>query len=148
VKLKGVEMPAFRFYLLALVAGVLILAGCAGTNGEVKASLGQGLSLAVSQTAVIRGENLKIKFEEVLEDSRCPRGVTCIWEGRARCLVKLTNSNDSQTMELIEHGLSDQYSKVTYKNYQITFHVIPYPEAGKEISTGEYRLLLTVSKLK
>ncbi|MFC1932245.1 hypothetical protein ACFLXU_01260 [Chloroflexota bacterium] len=141
-------MPGSRFCFLTLSALVLLLVGCAGGDGEVKAPLGQEFSLAVAQTAVIRGENLKIKFEEVLEDSRCPRGVTCVWEGRVRCLVQLTDNDSSEKIELTEHGLSAQSSEVTYKDYQFAFHVIPYPEAGKEITTGEYRLLLSVSKLK
>ena len=139
-------MRRYGLYLVTSLA-VLLFAGCAGTAGEVKASPGQEFSLAVSQTAVISGENLRITFEEVLEDSRCPRGVTCIWEGRVRCLVRLTNGGTSETVELIEPGLSDQYNQLAHGDYRIAFHVVPYPEAGKEIATGEYRLLLTISKL-
>jgi len=49
-------------------------------------------------------------------------------------------------MALTEPGLTDQYAKETYEEYQLTFHVKPYPEAGKKISRDEYRLLLIVSK--
>ena len=37
-------------------------------------------------------ENVSIKFVEVLEDSRCPKNVTCVWAGRARVLVEVTES--------------------------------------------------------
>ncbi len=141
-------MSGFKFYLFVLVAGVLILAGCAQGTGEVKASLGREFSLPIFQTAVIGDENLRIKFAEVREDSRCPRGVTCIWEGRVRCLAQITEGGNSEDIELTEPGLSGEYNQVTYRNYQFTFHVTPYPEAGKPISADEYRLLLTVSKLK
>ncbi|MBM2831273.1 MAG: hypothetical protein HW414_325 [Dehalococcoidia bacterium] len=33
-----------------------------------------------------------------------------------------------------------------FKEYRLTFHVAPYPEAGRQISKDEYRLRLTVSK--
>lgn len=139
-------MTKHGFYLLALVALVLLLPGCTGGAGEVKAPLGQEFSLAMGQTAVITGENLKIKFEEVVEDSRCPRNVTCIWTGRVSCIVQLTDNDSPYQMVLTEPGLTDQYSKEQYKEYQLSFHVMPYPEAGKKISRDEYRLQLIVNK--
>lgn len=47
-------------------------------------------------------ENVSIKFVEVLEDSRCPKNVTCVWAGRARVLVEVTESgNHVQQKELL-----------------------------------------------
>ena len=138
-------MWKYSFYLLASVAIVLLLVSCAGT-GEVKASLGEELSLSVGQTVVITGEDLEINFIEVPEDSRCARDVKCIWEGRVSCVVEITDNGSSYRMTLIQPGLTDQYARETYKDYQLTFKVEPYPEEGKEIAADEYRLLLTVSK--
>jgi hypothetical protein len=47
--------------------------GVSSTN-EVK--LGQEFTLSIGQNAAITGENLTIKFAEVISDSRCPQGVT------------------------------------------------------------------------
>lgn len=60
--------------------------------------------------------------------------------------MQLTDSDSSYKMVLTEPGLTDQYAEETYKGYQLTFHVEPCPEASKEISPGEYRLLLIISK--
>jgi len=135
--------------LLILVVAIvgLVVAGC-GHTGEVKADLGQEFTLSIGQTAVVRGENLRITFLEVLEDSRCPKNVTCIWAGRVRCLVEITDKDGSQEVELTEPGLTDKSTGQIYQGYQLTFRVQPYPEAGREISAEEYRLLLTVSKIK
>lgn len=47
-------------------------------------------------------ENVSIKFVEVLEDSRCPKNVTCVWAGRARVLVEVTeNGKHVQQKELL-----------------------------------------------
>ena len=131
--------------LLALVALTLFLPGCA-KGAEVPASLGQEFSLAIGQSALIKSENLKIQFAEVIEDSRCPKGVVCIWEGRVSCVIEIADAGSPYKMVLTEPGLTDQPDKEIYKNYQFTFHVQPYPEAGKQISKDEYRLLLTVNK--
>jgi len=139
-------MSKYGFYILTLVILVPLLTGCTGKAGEVKAPLGQEFSLSIGQSARITGENLEIKFEEVTEDSRCPKNVTCIWAGRVSCIVQITDSASSSKMVLTEPGLTDQYTKETYKNYQLTFHVQPYPEEGRTISPDEYRLLLNISK--
>ncbi len=46
----------------------------------IKIPLGESITL----------ENHTIKFMEVLEDSRCPKNTTCVWEGRARVLVEVS----------------------------------------------------------
>ncbi|MFC1874367.1 hypothetical protein ACFLYX_03600 [Chloroflexota bacterium] len=51
-------------------------------------------------------------------------------------------------MELIEPGLTDQTIGQTYKDYQLNFRVVPYPEAGRKTTPEEYRLRLTVNKVK
>jgi hypothetical protein len=133
-------------YLLACFTGFLLLGGCAGTPGHVEAGLGQEFSLAIGQSAQIAGENLVIKFEEVVEDSRCPKDVVCVWAGRVSCAVEITYNGSPYRMVLVQPGLTDQHIGETYEKYQLTFNVEPYPEAGKAISKDEYRLLLTVSK--
>jgi hypothetical protein len=138
-----------RILVLLVIATIgLVVVGCASATGEVKASLGQEISLSIGQSVVIKGEDLIIKFEEVLEDSRCPRDVTCIWEGRVRCLVELKIGGITEKVELIQPGLTDQPGQIQYGDYQFSFSVEPYPEAGEEITPDEYRLRLNVSKLE
>ncbi len=139
-------MKKYGLYLLACVATLLLLGGCVVTSDEVKADPGQEFSLSIGQSAVISGENFEIKFKEILEDSRCPEGATCIWEGRVSAIVEITENGSPYQMVLTQPGLTDEYTEETYKEYRLTFKVEPYPEVGKEIATSDYRLLLTVSK--
>ena len=57
------------------------------TNGERTLALGEETNLG----------GMVIAFSEVLEDSRCPTGTQCFWEGRARLLVEM--SGDGMTVE-------------------------------------------------
>jgi len=134
-------------YLVAFLAILLATSGCGGGPSDIKARINEEFSLSMGQRALIVGENLGIRFEEVTEDSRCPREVTCIWAGRVTCMVEITQASASYRMALTEPGLSDEYSRESYEGYELAFHVTPYPEAGKKILPDEYRLLLTVSKL-
>lgn len=136
----------YSFHLVAIMAFALLSSSCTSQADEVKTRLGEEFSLRIGQTASIEEENLEIRFCEVVEDSRCPKNVTCVWAGRVSCIVGVSDSGSSYKMVLTEPGLSDQYAKETYKEYRLAFHVDPYPEAGKKISEDEYRLLLIVSK--
>jgi hypothetical protein len=138
----------FRYFLWLSIITILVLplVACGNTHPKVYADLGQEFSLSLGQTATINGQALQITFEDVIEDSRCPSDVTCIWAGRVSCVIKLVEVSSQYRMVLTELGLTDQYTRETYREYQLAFHVIPYPEAGQSIRSDEYRLQLIVSK--
>lgn len=121
------------------------LSGCGNNNSDVGAHLDYGFPLAVGQKAVIAGENLEIKFIEVMEDSRCPTGATCIWAGRVSVKIELKDDDGSYEMVLVQPGLSDAYAGESYKGYKINYKVIPYPELGVEMKKEDYRLQLIIS---
>jgi hypothetical protein len=139
----------FRYFLWLSIITILILplAACGNALPQVQADLGQEFSLSIGQTASIKGQDLQITFEDVIEDSRCPSDVTCIWAGRVSCIIKLTEGSSQYRMVLTElGGLTDQFTSETYREYQLAFHVRPYPEAGQAIRKDEYRLQLIISK--
>jgi len=137
----------FRYFLwLSLIIVLLLPLAACGGSAQVNANLGEEFSLSIGQTANIKGQDLQITFEDVIEDSRCPSDVTCIWAGRVSCIIKIVGDSSPYRMVLTEPGLSAQYTSVTYREYQLAFHVSPYPEAGQAIQKSEYRLQLIVSK--
>ena len=131
--------------LCVALATLILLAGCVGRTGEVRVSLGSEFSLAIGETALVTGENLRLKFLEVTEDSRCPANVLCIQAGRAVMAVQVTYQGSSETVTLEEPGLSTP-PKSIYQDYELAFHLEPYPVAGVEVSPDQYRLLLTVNR--
>jgi hypothetical protein len=79
-----------RIWLVATVVA-LALMGCQHAKearaDDVELHLNEAFALAGGQDAVIAGEGLRIHFDEVLEDSRCPARVECVWTGQARIAV-------------------------------------------------------------
>ncbi len=140
-----VKMQKYSLYLLVSLIIVLSLSSCVGGIGEAKARLGEQFIMPVGQSVVIIGEDLGIKFVEVSEDNRCPKGASCVWAGRVTALIEISTDGSSQQLELTEPGLTDAPAWDTFKEYELIYKVEPYPEAGKEISSDEYRLLITVS---
>ena len=92
------------------------------------------------------GEDLGIKFVEVIGDSRCPKKVTCIWAGQASMTVEFTRNDSTYRIALVEPGLTDGLSQETFMQYRISYRLLPYPEEGGKITQDQYRLSLTISK--
>ena len=139
-------MWKYALYSIAILAIIFTTFGCGSGSSKIQARLNEEFVLSVGQRASLAGEDLEIKFKNVTEDSRCPSDVTCIWAGRVTCMVELTQAGSSYNMTLTEHGLTNEYPKETYEGYQLSFHVTPYPETGKEIDKDAYQLHLIVSK--
>ena len=50
----------------------------------------------------VQFKKASVKFLNVLEDSRCPLDVTCIWEGQAKVLVEVIETGkEPQQVELL-----------------------------------------------
>ncbi|MFC2014698.1 hypothetical protein ACFLUP_01750 [Chloroflexota bacterium] len=127
---------------------VVLITGLTSTGCKASVGLGEEFFLSRGRGAVIREENLEITFMEVVEDSRCAKDVTCIWEGRATSLVRIVNYTVDVELELAEPGLTDDGNTVVFRDYLITFHLLPYPQADVETKKGDYQLRLTITKLK
>ncbi len=58
------------------VAALSTISSCAAGPSSINADLGKQSSLALGQKVSISGEPLEITFDSVINDSRCPSGVT------------------------------------------------------------------------
>lgn len=103
------------------------------------------IRVALEQTVEVDG--VKITFLEVLEDSRCPKDVTCIWEGRVRVLVGVETPGEPSLEKEMIFGktLQDEPQEtmlIVTENFSLKgLSVVPYPESA----TGEkdpYALLI------
>ena len=127
--------------LLGLVVGI---SACSKQPVNLSAELNQPFILEPGQTAMLKNESLSVRFIEIVSDSRCPRGVQCIWAGEVAGLIEIDHQNQKKSMVLKLTGSGEADDQYTV--YNIHFAVEPYPEAGKEIKPADYRLQLTISK--
>jgi hypothetical protein len=134
--------------IVFLVVVILLLSAfssCVATSGDISASLGQEFTLPLGQKVFIESENLLIKFDEVTEDSRCPRGTECVWAGEAGCGLFIEYCGSPAEMVLIQPG-GDVSATDYFIMYKIVFKLEPYPEEGKQIIDSDYKLIMTVTK--
>lgn len=103
----------------------------------------QDIRVGIGQTKTVNG--LKIKFDRVLEDSRCPVGTECIWEGNARISIKVTaNRQKPRTIELNTNS-GDKSVNIGGRIIELV-SVSPERTAEKPIPSSVYRIRLRVTK--
>ena len=111
------------------------------------------IGIRVDLRSTVEIEGVKITFLEVLEDSRCPKDVTCIWEGRVRAFVRIETPGEAPVEKEVIIGKTLQNESAN-KTLAVTsdfrlagLNVLPYPEtaAGEK---GPYTLLVVKQKLQ
>ena len=92
---------------------------------------------------------LKVQFDEVFEDSRCPNDVVCVWQGRVDVGISCTIGNFTTSDTLRLGGLDGPPTSdsTIFQGYKIKLlKVDPYPEmAGTTIPAEDYKIRLLVS---
>lgn len=103
--------------------------------------------LKINQVVYIKSENLKIKFLNITEDSRCPLNVICCWEGQATAVVNVTKDNqDFGNLSLTSRAGHEELSTKTFDEYSIKLlKVEPYPKHPEGIKISDYIITLAIS---
>ena len=103
------------------------------------------VKLDLSESIVTRDFN--IEFLEVLEDSRCPKDVVCVWEGQARVKVRISGEGiDEEELELTL-GKKDLNVIFTGEDFILKAAALtPYPTT-ENMGKRKYALLVVDEKL-
>ncbi len=82
-----------------------------------------------------------LKFEKVIQDSRCPTNVDCVWQGEAKVLLLLKKDDILQEKKEIKLGGNNKEVSFTYGNKEIKiYNLAPYPASAAEKETLDYYL--------
>jgi hypothetical protein len=96
--------------------------------------------------ALVDGTEGRIRFVRVIEDSRCPRGVTCAWAGRARVELALRDGASSPERKVeLEVGAEDKDRVEILGQTVVAFALEPHPTAKAPKANGDYRLRLGIA---
>ena len=112
------------------------------------ANLDSPFDLKVGETADINSD-FQITLLNVLDDSRCPSDVTCIWEGTVSAEVNIVKDGENRGKYVIPFGLIDSAALQSIDGFFIMLYdVKPYPISTNQITPSEYVATLIVSKIK
>lgn len=98
--------------------------------------------LAPGDEVAVEGRAVRLRFAAVVEDSRCPREVTCVWAGRAVVEVAATVGADGpERTARLEVGA--QAGGAHLFGVRVAAESLePWPRAGQPTRPEEYRLRL------
>jgi hypothetical protein len=111
-------------------------------------TLNEAFTLAGGQEAVIPSEKLRVRFAEVLEDSRCPTQVECFWTGQARIAISVHPDGSATEVEFNTNPAPGQTVTVAdVGQYSVELQSLdPYPQTPDAIAFKDYRATLLVRK--
>ncbi|MEO8739736.1 MAG: hypothetical protein ABI537_08540 [Casimicrobiaceae bacterium] len=133
---------------VATFVASLALTGCGMADSAQRAyiELGRNFILRTGESAPTREEALRVGFDGVTADSRCPKGEQCIWAGDATARVWVQQgSGPRETRDL--HAASGAAQAVTVPGYELRLvRLDPYPVSGKSIASADYTATLMLSR--
>ena len=133
------RLYTYIFVIIALIWSI------PASAGPAKVSLDKEFSLGIGQSASIDGEKLVIKFKAVLEDSRCPINVVCVWAGNGKVEFEILDiDGQNKTVTL---NTEEEPRVTTLKGHNLKLISLnPLRIDGVSISPGDYSVKLLVER--
>jgi len=132
------------FYLFAVAAlfAFAVIAGCKKPQVPTNP-----ISLSFQQT--YQNRDFSLKFDSVLNDSRCPSDVICCWEGNAEVRLIYVDRYFTERRIILDTHIPDNRFRndTTIGNVNIKLvELSPYPVSTKIIEQEDYvaKILLTI----
>lgn len=131
------------------VVFALLVVACTSSPTE------PGSSAAVRDaTIVIRfgastqvNSDIRVSFAQLIEDSRCPASVVCVWQGNGAIRLDVTTSGGVQSVTLNTAGGNDFPREATVAGYLLTLvELAPQRQTPDPIPPQQYRATIRVTR--
>jgi len=121
--------PMKTFIIILSIATIALGNSCSKTTDKRLSEGTVELKLHESAEGRIKGDKVKLGFDAVVSDSRCPANAMCIWQGAATATFSFTKNGDTHRFNLSTITMEPHYTKDTViAGYKIEFiHLLPYP---------------------
>lgn len=91
--------------------------------------------LKITPKSCIPRKGIHFKLKEIIEDSRCPEGITCIWAGQVVATIEVYNDKkliDENTLTFTSKNNEENkkwFAKYLSEDKKLkTIKVLPYPK--------------------
>ena len=122
------------------------------SNGELKISNSESASsnhiyYKDGPETSYNGDDVRVSFDSLIEDSRCPNGVVCIWQGTAIAKFLFRVNKKQREITLSTFKLPGYPSDTTLLGYKIEFvDLLPYPDIKKPTKISDYNAEIKITK--
>ena len=144
------KIMKISYFLLSMVVFTISMPLSKKENQSFK--LGEEVSIPFDSLATLndKGTILVFQFADLIEESRCPPGATCIWAGRATIELKV----DKARSFTLSHGDLFRRNEIpltetaTYLDYKIYLKGVSYNQKTDYRKKGKYFITINVEKEK
>lgn len=130
---------------LSVILISIIVFGCQTSNNEDLSSLNDPVVINIDTCFDNADKEMRVCLESVTDDSRCPTGVVCVWEGDAVANLTIKTKNEINSFQL--HTNNRFQNETVLQGYRIKLlSVSPYPSANSQIDQKDYSTEISVVK--
>ena len=134
-----------RFVYTVLAGSIFLVLFSCKKNPELRTS--SSVSLKNCTLVEDKTDHVNVCLDSLIEDSRCPLEVVCIWQGTAIAKFSVTVNDHQQPVTLSTFKLPGFPSDTILMGYKIEFvDLLPYPDINKSHDISEYRAELKITK--
>lgn len=131
-----------KIQILLLVTYAFLFCGMQIISAQTQKD---SMKLKPNEEKKIENSDVKVKFLSVIEDSRCPEGVNCIWAGNAKIKIEVSCNNNKEEFE-INTNLGAKGA--TFDGYAINLtDLSPVPKEGVTTEKESYIATFEISRL-
>lgn len=126
-------MIRFKMYVL-----LILLSACDSPVTQNVHDYGEELDLNIGEMKKVGSDKTLVEFLDVLEDSRCPLNVTCVWAGNGKVQIRIDDREINLNTYL-------EPRDTTISNHSIKLISLkPYPEHPQKIDRHNYKVRLQI----
>jgi len=110
-------------------------------------------TLLYGQVVTVKSLNLELGFRDVTDDSRCPKGVICVWEGIAHSRIWIKSpATDTifiaaSILGYCERNDTTRHIAVDTSGFRITLMQLdPYPVHATTHPKSDYSAMINIIK--
>lgn len=134
---------------ISIICLIMALLSTIACNTDDDLIFDQYFNLSFEKSVTIPQGNFDIAFINLVEESRCPSSLDCIWEGRAVVSLAIIGG-ETINIELATENSMDGTSKLTaiHNNHLIKLLTInPHPTNDVLTPEEDYEVILEVTEL-
>lgn len=123
----------------------------AEANQDVVNAKSGMVSLKEGENKFVKELGMNVTFKKIVEDSRCPKDVNCVWEGVATAEIEVMGlETRPMTLRISTLTQGEKYKKVQqFNGYNISLdQLTPETTSGKGMKQlqGSYKIVLKFNK--
>jgi hypothetical protein len=128
------------------ITAILLFTIFTSISGLVYGQSNKSISVKLRTEKKVSNTGIRVKFLEMVEDSRCPRDTNCIWAGNAKIRLEVAKGSRSQIIEL-NTNTPNRDNRFGGYEFRIT-SLTPEPRSNIRINPSGYVAVINITAVR